>query len=382
MINFTLDIKTKGYFGEHIVKEALSKEKTLLGKNIYIVSTGRSLERNGYISELLDYIKEIVPNGTVHLWTQVSANPDIDEIAKAINYVNGCEIDSVIGFGGGSALDAAKAVAIGLESDEDITKIYQEGKEQSNRKCKLFAIPTTAGTGSELSKAAIVSSRKNKTKGGIRGGGLIPDVAIVDPTYTYSVPKRITAETGFDVLAHAVESYVAVKSNIFSEMLSETAIRKVGENLPKLINNIDDKDARREISFASMLMGLNLKDVGTGLPHRMQYPLGSLSESSHGAGLIALYPSWIKHEYDVSREKIGRVISILGYSYISTAEEARGCIEDYIKRIDAKITIKELGIHGVNEYDLASMVSGNIKNDPLGEQDKIIETIYKEALDG
>ncbi len=380
MINFTLDIKTKGYFGEHIVKEALSKEKTLLGMNIYIVSTGRSLERNGYISELLDYIKKIVPNGTVHIWTQVSANPDIDEIAQAINYVNGCEIDSVIGFGGGSAIDAAKAVAIGLGS-KDITKIYQDGKEQNERKCNLFAIPTTAGTGSELSKAAIVSSRKDKTKSGIRGLGLIPNVAIVDPSYTYTVPKRITAETGFDVLAHAIESYISVKSNINSEMLSETAIRKVGENLPKLINNLDDRDARQEISFASMLMGLNLKDVGTGLPHRMQYPLGALSESSHGAGLIALYPSWIRHEYEVSRKKIERVLSILGYSSVSTAEEAKVCIEDFIKRIDARISIKELGMNDVTERDLAGMVSGNIKNDPLGEQERIIETIYKEALD-
>ncbi len=378
---FSFDLDTKVYFGEGIVKEALTQQKDVLGDSVLVVSTGRSLERNGYIDQLINVIKEIVPNITISKWTKVSANPDIDEIAEAIDFAREFNIDSVIGFGGGSGIDAAKAVAIGLSSEIGIKEIFLEGEEQKYRKCKLVAIPTTAGTGSELSKAAIVSSRATGVKGGIRGAGLIPDVAIVDPTYTYSVPKKITAETGFDVLAHAVESYVAVKSNIYSELLSEEAIRIVGEYLPKLIADSDNQEARKKMSFASMLMGLNLKNVGTGLPHRMQYPIGALSDSSHGAGLMVLYPSWIINEYEVSPVKVKRALELLGYKNVNDAVDAKGKIEDFINKIHTNQSIRDLGVIQVDEIELAQMVSGNIKNDPLGSKEGILEKIYKDALD-
>ena len=142
----------------------------------------------------------------------------------------------------------------------------------------------------------------------------------------------------------------------------------------------DKYDARREISFASMIMGLNLKNVGTALPHRMQYPIGALSESSHGAGLLSLYPAWIKYEYVVSKEKIEKALNLLGYQKVKDANDAKLIVEDFISKIHTKDTIRDLGVRAVSVQELSEMVSGNIKNDPLGEQKGIIERIYTESL--
>ena len=118
-------------------------------------------------------------------------------------------------------------------------------------------------------------------------------------------------ETGFDVLAHGAESYLAVKANPFSEMLSEKAIRIAGECLPILWNQPAHPEAREKMCFASMLMGMNLANVGTCLPHRMQYPVGAATDTSHAAGLLALYPAWIRYEYDVNQEKVRDIVQWL-----------------------------------------------------------------------
>lgn len=380
MTNFTLQLSTKVYFGTHIVREALKQENAWLPGKVLIVTTGRSLVKYGYLDELQLILGDIVGKENVVLYDEVSQNPRLEEVKRAVMIGRRHGVKTVIGFGGGSSLDAAKAAAVGITAKEDLEEYLLTQKEPSEDTLPIIAIPTTAGTGSELSKAAIISSTQHHIKSGIRGKHVLPCVAIVDTAYTWTVPKKTTIETGFDVLAHAIESYVAKKSNLFSEMLSEKAIRLVGENMMLLSQNPEDHDAREKMCYASMIMGINLANVGTCLPHRMQYAVGAATDTSHAAGLIALYPSWMKHEYRVNEEKIRRVMTLLRIKESETPEQVRSSFTKFLEQTGAKRSLMELGVEVDGLKELTEQVTGNLSNDRLAASPGIVEQIFRESM--
>ena len=344
-----------------------------------LVTTGRSLVKYGYLDELLNILKELLDE-KVFVFEKISANPQLEEVKHAIKFGKEKSIQCVIGFGGGSSIDAAKAIAVGIAASDDIENYLLNGKEPDEKTLPIIAIPTTAGTGSELSKGAIISSKIHQIKAGIRGKNILPKVAIVDDVFTWTVPLRITMETGFDVLAHAIESFVAVKANCFSEMLSEKAIRIVGENLPLLYNNINNHDARKQMCFASMIMGMNLANVGTCLPHRMQYAIGAYTDTSHGAGLLAIYPKWIRYEYQVNSEKINKVLYWLGGIQADTSEQAEELMVSFFKKMDISYSLSDLNIHGDMIERLMEKVTGNLANDKLASKHNIVKSIFTDTL--
>ena len=380
-MNFILQLTTKTYFGTHIVREALEQEKRWLGNKVLIVAGGRSLKKHGYLDELVKITEDMVGRDNVVVFDGICPNPRLDQVKQAVLLGRRQGADCVIGFGGGSALDAAKAVATGISAKEELEEYLLRGKEPSEKTLPIIAIPTTAGTGSELSKAAIISSPMHHIKAGIRGENILPKVAIVDAVYTWTVPIHVTMETGFDVLAHAIESYVAVKSNRFSEMLSEKAVQLAGENLQRLSRDLNDHDARENMCYASMIMGINLANVGTCLPHRMQYVVGAATDTSHAAGLIALYPAWVGHEYNVNESKMKKVMSLLGKKVPDTSEQARAELKAFLDKIGAYRTLKALGIRTEMLKELTAQITGNLANDLLAGQSGIITQIFQESME-
>lgn len=380
MTEFTFKLSTKIYFGTNIVETTLEKEKRWLKGKVMIVTTGRSLFEYGYVEQLQQAVGNIAGPKNVLIYDEVSRNPRLDEVKKAVLIGKQQGVKTVIGFGGGSALDAAKAAAIGIASDEELETYLLEGKEPPEETLPIIAIPTTAGTGSELSKAAIISSQVHNIKAGIRGKYILPKVAITDTSYTWTVPLQTTMETGFDVLAHAVESYVAIKANMFSATLSEKAIMLVGENLPLLNADLENHDAREKMCYASMIMGLNLANVGTCLPHRMQYAIGAATDTNHAAGLAALYPSWIMHEYEVNEQKVNCIFRFLGIPSVDTAGQARESFSCFMEKLGLSYRLADLGVDLEQLSRLEQQVTGNIANDRLSETDGIISTIFRESL--
>ena len=377
MTEFSMELSTKIYFGTGITQEALEKEKHWFDKkNILLITTGRSLIKYGYLERLEQILKKLSPSSRIVIYDKVSQNPRLSEVKEASELGIENNVQIVIGFGGGSALDAAKAVAAGVADIDLLDDFLLKGLEPTEKTLPMIAIPTTAGTGSELSKAAILSSHEHHIKSGIRGKYMQPKVAIVDAVYTWSVPERITMETGFDVLAHAVESYVAVKANLFSEMLSEKAIKIVGKSLSVLKKDLDNHEAREQMAFASMIMGMNLANVGTVLPHRMQYPIGIETDTSHGAGLIALYPSWIQYEQEVNAQKVQTMLEWLGLK----SDSAGDAFKDLQEQWGISYTLQALGIEKNRLSTLAEQVTGNLANDKLASCSGIINTILEESF--
>ena len=380
MLDFNINLKTKIYFGTDIVKKALDAEQENIYGTVLIVTTGKSLIRHGYVDNLRDILKNNPNINKVLIYDNISGNPKLSQVKEAVQMGKQSDVKIVIGFGGGSAIDAAKAVAVGIGTKNDIEDYLFKGRVPEKQTLPIIAIPTTSGTGSELSKGAIITSDKEKIKTGIRGENIIPQIAIVDALYTLTVPVKISMETGFDVLAHAIESYVSVKSNIFSEMLSEKAIKIVGKYLSIIKENPDNIYARKQLSYASMIMGINLANVGTCLPHRMQYPIGGITDTSHAAGLAALYPSWVYHEYSVNDEKINNIFEYMGLKSVRSAEEAKKQIKDYLQSIDLNYNLTQMKINHSDVEMLCDKVTGNTKNDKLSDIQNIVNTIFSESI--
>lgn len=377
---FSLYTPTKIYFGAGTWKKSLQAVAEMLQGNVMVVTTGRSLIRLGYLPALLEELKQLREGRECLVYSNIHANPKLAEVEEAVALGKEAQIDTVIGFGGGSAMDAAKAVAAGIGSPHPVAELLLKGIAPSAETPRIIAMPTTAGTGSELSKGAILSSPEHHIKTGIRGEHIYPAVAIVDSTFTWQVPRRVTVETGFDVLAHAIESYVSRKATDFSRLLSERAIRIVGDCLPALLETPDQHEARDVMSYASMLMGINLGNVGTALPHRMQYPVGANTDTSHGAGLMALYPAWLRHEYDAAPEKIQRVIRVLTGTDYSDKVSCCSAMDAFLERLGERRNLQELGLRPEQAASLAAQVTGNIQNDRAASEPDVLAKIYSEAM--
>lgn len=377
---YQLEIPTKIYFGREIAFQALAEEKDFLSGNVLIVTTGRSLNRLGYVEKLKKELRNLPNVKSVAIYDQISANPQLQEITKAAEEGKENRTDIVVGFGGGSAIDAAKAVAAVIGTGNSVETFFYRHIEPDERTLPVVAIPTTAGTGSELSKAAILSDYEKHKKGGVRGKNLYPKLAIVDSVFTETVPLHITMETGFDVLAHAIESYVSKAASPFTKILSEQVISTAGKALMELEEDIQNKEAREKMSYASMIMGINLGNASTAMPHRLQYPLGAYTKTSHGSGLAAIYPTWIYYEYTVNSETIRKVLEQLTGKEPANAEQASGLMKDFLKQLQLPVSIRELGVKENMLSILAEDVSGNLANDPLAETENIIYKIYERAM--
>lgn len=379
-MNFIWEVPTRIHFGTDICAEALAKEKDILGgRKALLVYTGHTLRDNGS----LDTVKSLLEqNGCPAVVTYCGhgANPKVSEAEEAGRLIRENDIELLIGFGGGSAIDLAKGAAVAADSEMRLSDYLVKGLPAPDKILPIIAIPTTAGTGSELSKGAILSDEKLKIKGGIRGRSLTPKVAIVDAAFTYSMPKKLTMETGFDALAHAMESYLSKKANLHSESLSLQAIRLVGENLPKLHANLDDYEAKEKMSYASMLMGMNLYNVGNCLPHRMQYPIGAATGTSHATGLAALYPVWIREEYRARPDKVIDIVQALVKRRPCNAVEVEELMENFLREMEIGRTLRDLGIEEKQVPALVESIRGDISTDPIGCETGICERIYRESL--
>lgn len=381
-MNFQYHLPTKVIFG----RGSLSKLSKLLeeygnkGGIVLIVSGRSAVRKHGYLNQVEEYFKKA--GWKTIIFDKISPNPKSDEVNKAIRKIRKNDgktaCDLIVGLGGGSAIDAAKAISAGLNYSS-IEKIIGKTINDQNL-VPVIAIPTTAGSGAEVTKGAIITDTKKKIKSGIRGEALFPKVAIVDPELTLTLPPKITAQTGFDALTHAIESYVARKANIITDMYAEKSIELIAHNLERAIKNGKDIEAREKMSLAALLGGINVANASSCLPHRLQQAFGSVVDSPHGAGLAAVYPSWIRHAYPYAKKKIDNIAKIFG---CSNCEEA---IVKFIKRINlVDCRLKDLGAKKTQIKQFIDKVSGNLENDPIPletiKKKELIRKIYEESFD-
>jgi len=269
----------------------LEHVKTLKGNKAIIVTGGSSMKKSGILQRVVDYLSEV--NIESKVFSGVEPDPLFSTVINGANKMKEYKPDIIIGLGGGSAMDAAKAMWIYYENEE--LKILQDILPPNTfpklrKKAYLVCIPSTSGTASEVSRSIVITEDETHTKFGIGNMEMMPDIAICDPVVTMTMPNKITAETGMDALTHALEAWVSRRANYISDILSEAAIKDIVKYLPKVFEDNKNIEYREKMLNASLTAGLAFTNVSLGIVHSMAHTLGSLFGVAHGLVNAILLP--------------------------------------------------------------------------------------------
>ncbi|MGC8811272.1 MAG: iron-containing alcohol dehydrogenase, partial [bacterium] len=262
------------------------------------------------------------------VFDQVEPEPRVETADECGSLAKKEKFDFIIGVGGGSALDTAKAAAI-LATNEGRAKDYQGLNKVPRPGIPKGMIPTTAGTGSEVTFTAVFINEAEKKKAGINSPYLFPEIAILDPELTLSLPPAVTAYTGMDALAHAIESFTSLQANFLSEMFSLEAVRKIMKNLRSAVENGQDINARSEMLMGSLLAGIGLANAGVTAVHSLSYPLGGSFRVPHGVGNGLLLPAVMEYNASACPERFARLAEVMQIEVkgLSVAEAALRSVE-------------------------------------------------------
>lgn len=373
---------TEAYFGDGMRSKAVEILGLSDDDHVLVVTSKGSLGR----PQVAELIESLRASSRVSIFTSVKPNPRTSDIDECTNLYSESGVSMVLGIGGGSALDQAKATSMTLELRETVAAVLARKDPLPLRNIKLVLMPTTSGTGAELSYGAILTDEVKSEKLGLRGANLAADIAIVDPELTFGVPAGITMTTGFDVLTHALETWLSNKANEFTRDLSEKALKCVFQWLPVLAEDPSHKKARHEMSYASMIMGANLALSTTCLPHRLQYPIGAATDTAHADGLAAIYPAWLDCELGRANDKLAECACWVGVSKgddisVNAALFCKAVI-DLMRTTNMQVNLTNLGITDDLVEVMPSQVSGTLDTDPCYAGPDTIRLIYRNSFDG
>ncbi|MBT8233856.1 MAG: iron-containing alcohol dehydrogenase [Bacteroidia bacterium] len=381
-MKFSQYCPTRVHFGEGIINNILDYIPKST-KSILLVSSKSAAEKSGALKAIKTQAQ--LMGLKLQYRNTISPNPRVDEIDALAEVCQELGIDCLISVGGGSVIDATKFLSIRAPVQKSAKDILS-GNEIEAQPLFHMAVPTTAGTGSEVSKGAIVSDPVNNWKGGLRGEKLFPKIALLDPELTKSLPKSIAIETGFDVLTHSLESYVSKASTPITRMYSREAIKRAVPALLKQASNTADANSRSELMYASLLAGYNLANASTCLPHRLQYPLGARTDCPHARGLAALYPAWIKKTYDFKPEPFNFFADTitncmeLKEKFKSEKEHVVQIVNKFLATLEINHSLSDFGVTKKDCDLYVSEIQGNLKLDPGMTDNESLKQIYLESL--
>ena len=296
-MNFNMYVPTRILFGPGELNN-LHEQKMPGKKAMVVISNGKSTKANGYLTRTEEQLK-LASVETV-LFDKVEANPLKSTVMTGSDIARANDCDFIVALGGGSCIDAAKAIAVMATNDGDywdyILSGSGKGKPVNNKPLPVMAITTTAGTGSEVDPWAVVTHEENHEKIGMGYDDMFPVVAVVDPELMTTVPPKLTAYQGFDALFHSVEGYVSKGVNLISDMYAITAIENVSRNLEKAVQDGNDLKAREKVAFGSTLSGV-VESVGLCTSqHALEHAMSAFhQELPHGAGLIMISRAYFTH---------------------------------------------------------------------------------------
>lgn len=342
MDSFELFTPTRVIAGDGSL-DRLGDEVLRLGRRCLIVSGRRSARLSGLLGRVTDQLtsKKI----ECSLFDQVEPNPTTDTIQDGADLARSRKIRWVLGVGGGSALDAAKAIALMAVNQGDV-RTYCSGMRPENPPFPVVAVPTTSGTGSEVTAASLLTDVKAGDKLGLVLPELFPRVAILDPALTLSMPENVTVDTGLDALCHAIESYFSRRGSPYTDILAQEAIRLIVRGLPIARRDPENLGARSNMHLAAAVSGLCIANTGTLVPHALGYPVTVRYGLSHGRTTALLIPAFLKRMQAAEPERAEKAGGLLGSRH-NPAEAMRTFIESLG-------VAPRLGAYGIREKDAAT----------------------------
>ncbi len=360
-------------------------EAKRLGNKAFIVLGKSAMRKSGALDRLTHLLTE--NNLEYIIYENIPSDPTVETVDEGANLARKENCNLAIALGGGSVLDTGKAISA-MVTNEGSVADYQEiegkGRKFQHKPIPFIAIPTTSGTGSEATKNAVITNTKFSLKKSIRDSMLIPEVALVDPELTLSLPPYITAVCGGDALTQCIESYLGKKSQEITDALSLHAIGLIGKSLVKAVKDGKNLEARKNMAMAALLSGLCLSNSGLGAAHALSHPLGVYYKIPHGLSCAVLLPYVMEYNLPVVTKKLVKIAQSLGedISLLSETEAAQRAVEK-IKEILSQAGIKSnLSEWEIKKEDFSQLIKGakggSLNNNPRDtSDDDLIELLYK-----
>jgi alcohol dehydrogenase class IV len=317
--------------------------------------------------------------------------PTIDEVREATKQARAERSELVIGFGGGSALDTGKAIAALLTNEGDpldYLEVIGQGEPLTRPSAPYIAIPTTAGTGSEVTRNAVLGSPEHRVKVSLRSPHMLPRVALVDPELTYNLPADITAATGLDALTQLIEAFVSIKANPMTDAICREGMHRVARSLRRAVEEGDSLPwrenwqavvtAREDMCVAGMLSGMALANAGLGAAHGLSGPLGGMFDAPHGALCAAVLP------YVVEVNEQAAKLRLVGSPVVPRFEQIRRAMGNLAELIQA-LKIPPLRSYGVMRENFPEIIekakaSNSMKGNPVVLEDDELREVLERAL--
>jgi alcohol dehydrogenase class IV len=371
-------------FGPGGLSQAGAEAKKL-GSKVLVVLGRNAMRKSGALDRLIHLLKE--NNLEYIIYENIPSDPTVETVDTGANFARKEICNLIIALGGGSVLDTGKAISAMVTNEGSVAN-YQEiegkGRKFQHKPIPFIAIPTTSGTGSEATRNAVITNTKLGLKKSIRDLCLIPEVALVDPELTLSLPPYITAICGGDALTQCIESYLGKKSQEITDALALHAVGLIGKSLVKAVKKGKNLEARKDMAMAALLSGLCLSNSGLGVAHALSHPLGVYYKIPHGLSCAVLLPYVMEYNLPVVTKKLAKIAECLGenISSLSETEAAQRAVEN-IKEILKAVGIKEnLFEWKIKEEDLPQLIKsakgGSLNNNPRDTSDEdLIELLYK-----
>jgi alcohol dehydrogenase class IV len=330
-------------------------------------------------------------SGIAIRYFSLKGEPTLAMVREGVQAASGCHF--VVGFGGGSAMDAAKAIAaLTPNSGEplDYLEVIGHGRALEHPPLPFLMVPTTAGTGAEVTRNAVLGSPEHGVKASLRSPLLIAKAALIDPELTLDAPAAITASTGLDTMTQLIEPFVSCRANPLTDVFCLDGMRRAADALPKVFRNGRDRDAREEMAYASLLSGLSLANAGLGIVHGFAGPLGGLLKAPHGALCAAVLPYATAVNIRALRErasdhdalnKYRRIARLLTGDSQAEPEDAVGYISDLCRSLGIS-SLRAYGLESSGISDLVAKTAGasSTKANPIQLSTSELVEIAERAL--
>ncbi len=374
-------------FGE----KSISKIGSLTARNghrVLLVTGKRHLKESGVFDLIMASFKKTQRIEFVEVFDKASCNPDVDMVNEAKDVIINKNLDVIVAVGGGSSMDLAKAAAISAKQNMPVEEIISSNRCAVMEALSVICVPTTSGSGSEVTKYAVINDNRQKLKLAISSESIYPKVTLIDPMLTYDMSREIIANTGFDALCHAIEAYTSKSSSPITDLYCQKAISLVGDNIFKAYEK--DKEAMCNMSLSAMFAGMALNVGRASLPHAMEHPLSAYKpDLAHGLGLSIVMMPFLKRAYRFNQERFADIAHLLGtninaLSLEDAAERVISAVENIKERLNLKTKLSDLGF---SENDIRDIVENKfwtmehgVQNSPCNFTKNDILNMYLEEI--
>ena len=373
------------YFGPGARKE-LPEVLTRMGVKKALVTSDKGLIQVGTTKMVTDVLDEM--GFPYDIYSEIKPNPTVTNVKQGVDAFKASGADCIIAIGGGSSMDTAKGIGIVANNPEFGDIISLEGcAPTKNKSVPIIALPTTAGTGAEVTINYVIIDEERQAKMVCVDPNDIPAVAIVDPELMYSLPKGLTAATGMDALTHAIEGYITKGAWIMSDMYELQAIKMIAENLPIAVEEPTNPVGREGMALAQYIAAQAFSNVGLGLVHGMAHPMGSLHDIPHGVANALLLPTIMEFNMPTRIEKYGVIAQHMGVDTAGmTPEEAAQAAVDAVRALSVRVGIPQhLSEIGITEADIPALAAQAITDvctpgNPRDVTETEIIELYKKVL--